>query len=136
MKFKLYELTFLKPVGFIEPLPTSPSCKFLFEREGLANDMVLYWNLVTCEIAWLFWHSHYRLGIHRGFYIFYSALSVKFVFWSASRISRVHRNLTFTLIFFFWTSSAEFNMPYVKMNISVTNISIELHNNPVRKVWR
>ncbi|KAM5201795.1 protein Mdm4 isoform 8-T16 [Hipposideros larvatus] len=33
-------------------------------------------------------------------------------------------------------ATTEFNMPYIKMNISITNSSIDPHNNPVKKVWR
>ncbi|XP_019566956.1 protein Mdm4 isoform X5 [Rhinolophus sinicus] len=33
-------------------------------------------------------------------------------------------------------ATTEFNMPYIKMNISITNISVDPHNNPVKKVWR
>ncbi|KAM7055317.1 protein Mdm4 isoform 5-T10 [Molossus nigricans] len=34
------------------------------------------------------------------------------------------------------TATAEFNMPCIKMNISIANISTDPQNNPVGKVWR
>lgn len=107
----------LDPVDFSEPFAHFPQLWISVEREGLANNVALYWNSVTCEIVGLSWDIHCRLELHRGFYICWSTLSVEFVFWlfcSLDNLSGSDSHFSSLSL-----ALAAFNMPPIKMNISI-----------------